>query len=87
MDDRPASRVETTATFIRGRISNRALARGARLPSVRELALKLEVSKSTVVEAYDRLAAEGAVVARRGSGFFVAGGVAPAYAPIRRPAA
>ena len=77
MDDRPASRVETTAGFIRGRIASRALARGARLPSVRELAAKLEVSKSTVVEAYDRLAAEGAVVARRGSGFFVAGAVRP----------
>src|SRR6201987_5969681 len=73
MDDRPASRVETAAAFIRGRIDSRALWRGARLPSVRELAGKLEVSKSTVVEAYDRLAAEGAVVARRGSGFFVAG--------------
>src|ERR1700761_1691906 len=77
MDDRPASRVETTARFIRGRIANRSLARGARLPSVRELAGKLEVSKSTVVEAYDRLAAEGAVVARRGSGFFVAGAARP----------
>ena len=77
MDDRPASRVETTAAFIRGRIASRALARGARLPSVRELAVKLEVSKSTVVEAYDRLAAEGAVVARRGSGFFVAGAARP----------
>ena len=87
MDDRPASRVETTAAFIRGRIANRALARGARLPSVRELAVKLEVSKSTVVEAYDRLAAEGAVVARRGSGFFVAGASPPAHALNRRPAA
>ncbi len=77
MDDRPASRVETAATYIRGRIASRALARGARLPSVRELAAKLEVSKSTVVEAYDRLAAEGAVVARRGSGFFVAGAARP----------
>ena len=73
MDDRPASRVETTAAFIRGRIASRALSRGAKLPSVRELAAKLDVSKSTVVEAYDRLAAEGAVMARRGSGFFVAG--------------
>ncbi|MBV8794193.1 MAG: PLP-dependent aminotransferase family protein, partial [Hyphomicrobiales bacterium] len=77
MDDRPASRVETTAAFIRGRIASRALARGARLPSVRELAAKLDVSKSTVVEAYDRLAAEGVVVARRGSGFFVAGAGRP----------
>ena len=77
MDDRPASRVGTTAAFIRGRIGARALARGAKLPSVRELAVKLEVSKSTVVEAYDRLVAEGAVVARRGAGFFVAGAAHP----------
>jgi DNA-binding transcriptional MocR family regulator len=77
MDDRPASLVETTAAFIRGRIADRALARGARLPSVRELAAKLDVSKSTVVEAYDRLAAEGAVAARRGAGFFVAGASQP----------
>lgn len=77
MDDRPASRVEMTAAFVRARIAGRALARGARLPSVRELASKLDVSKSTVVEAYDRLAAEGAVVARRGSGFFVAGAARP----------
>ncbi len=46
--------------------------RGARLPSVRRLAEELGVSKSTVVEAYDRLAAESAVEARRGSGFYVA---------------
>src|SRR5574337_733107 len=77
LDDRPASRVETAAAFVRSRIESRALARGARLPSVRELAAKLHVSKSTVVEAYDRLLAEGAVAARRGSGFYVAGAARP----------
>jgi DNA-binding transcriptional MocR family regulator len=86
MDDRPSSRIEAAAAFIRGRIANRALARGARLPSVRELAVKLEVSKSTVVEAYDRLAAEGAVVARRGSGFFVAGASRPLTLTAADPA-
>ena len=58
-------------------MDSRALAPGARLPSVRALAASLAVSKSTVVEAYDRLVAEGAVVARRGSGFFVAGPTRP----------
>ena len=90
MDDRPASRVETTAAFIRGRIASRALAPGARLPSVRGLAGRLGVSKSTVVEAYDRLVAEGAIIARRGSGFFVAGAVRPlslsAFGPPPDPA-
>ena len=62
---------------IQGRIDGRSLAPGARLPSVRGLAETMKVSKSTVVEAYDRLIAEGAIVARRGSGFYVAGPTRP----------
>ncbi len=62
---------------LRARIDSRALARGARLPSVRQLAEEMGVSRSTVVEAYDRLAAEGAVEARRGSGFYVAASPEP----------
>jgi len=62
---------------LKGRMDSRALTPGARLPSVRALAASLAVSKSTVVEAYDRLVAEGAVTARRGSGFFVAGPTRP----------
>ncbi|MGO9774349.1 MAG: PLP-dependent aminotransferase family protein [Roseiarcus sp.] len=62
---------------LKGRMDSRALTPGARLPSVRALAASLAVSKSTVVEAYDRLVAEGAVSARRGSGFFVAGPTRP----------
>ncbi|RBP18302.1 GntR family transcriptional regulator [Roseiarcus fermentans] len=86
MDARPPSRVEGAVAHIRDRIATRTLAHGARLPSVRELAEKLGVSKSTVVEAYERLAAEGAVVARRGSGFFVAGPARPlAPAPADPP--
>jgi len=77
VDHQPAPRVETVAAYVRSRIADRGLARGARLPSVRELAAKLAVSKSTVVDAYDRLVAEGAVAARRGSGFFVAGAPRP----------
>jgi DNA-binding transcriptional MocR family regulator len=62
---------------LKARIDSRALAPGARLPSVRALAANLNVSKSTVVEAYERLVAEGDVTARRGSGFFVAGPTRP----------
>ncbi|MDQ0391241.1 aminotransferase-like domain-containing protein [Labrys monachus] len=54
-----------------------AAAPGARLPSIRRLAEQQGVSKSTVVEAYDRLVAEGAVEARPGSGFYAAGRVRP----------
>ncbi len=84
VDDRPVSRVEHVVAHIRERVASRTLAHGTRLPSVRELAGKLGVSKSTVVEAYDRLAAEGVVAARRGSGFFVAG---PARTAIPNAAA
>ena len=51
------------------RIRGRLLAPGARLPSVRLCAGQQGVSVSTVVAAYDRLQAQGLVVARRNSGF------------------
>ncbi len=53
------------------RIRSRLLAPGARLPSVRQCAQQQGVSVSTVVAAYDQLQAQGLVVARRNSGFFV----------------
>ncbi len=75
--DRAPTRVGAVMASLKARMDSRALAPGARLPSVRALAISLAVSKSTVVEAYDRLVAEGAVTARRGSGFFVAGPTRP----------
>jgi DNA-binding transcriptional MocR family regulator len=85
----PASRIGFVVATLKQRIDSHALPRGARLPSVRRLAEELGVSKSTVVEAYDRLAAESAVEARRGSGFYVAAPLAPlklAAAPALDPA-
>ena len=43
-----------------------------RLPSTRALAADLGVSRTTVLLALEQLRAEGYVVARRGSGMFVA---------------
>lgn len=71
------TRVEQVMAALRGRIAARTLQPGARAPSIRAMAQAMGVSKSTVVEAYDRLAAEGVVEARRGSGFYVAGHAAP----------
>ena len=62
---------------IRQRIAARSLTVGSRLPSIRQLAATLKVSTSTVVEAYERLVAEGAIHSRPGSGFYVAGQTAP----------
>ncbi|WP_237151544.1 aminotransferase-like domain-containing protein [Oryzibacter oryziterrae] len=69
--------VERVGDSIRDRISSRSLTPGARLPSIRALADRLGISKSTVVEAYDRLVAEGVITARPGSGFYVAGHMPP----------
>ncbi|RWG82640.1 PLP-dependent aminotransferase family protein [Mesorhizobium sp.] len=69
--------VEGVMAAIRHRIAARTLTPGARLPSIRALAKSMRVSKSTVVEAYDRLAAEGTIRSRPGSGFYAAGQLAP----------
>ncbi|MER8432729.1 PLP-dependent aminotransferase family protein [Mesorhizobium caraganae] len=69
--------VETVMATIRQRIAARSLTPGARLPSIRAFAKAMQVSKSTVVEAYERLAAEGAIRSRPGSGFYAAGSLAP----------
>jgi DNA-binding transcriptional MocR family regulator len=72
-----ATRIEQVMQAIRHRIDRRTLTPGARLPSVRAMAASSGFSKSTVVEAYDRLAAEGVIRPRPGSGFYVAAALAP----------
>lgn len=86
MPNRPPTRTEALMEHVRARIAARALAPGDRLPSIRGLAAQMKVSPSTVVEAYDRLAAEGAIFARRGAGFYVAARVSAA-APLAPPVA
>jgi DNA-binding transcriptional MocR family regulator len=53
------------------RIETHALRPGTRLPSIRNCAEESRVSRSTVVEAYDQLIAQGLIESRRGSGFYV----------------
>ncbi|MBZ9653476.1 aminotransferase-like domain-containing protein [Phyllobacterium lublinensis] len=69
--------VERVMQSVSQRIAARTLVPGAKLPSIRSSAETMGVSKSTVVEAYDRLAAEGVIQSRRGSGFYVAGHLPP----------
>lgn len=71
------TRVAMVMTTIRQRIAGRSLSPGAKLPSVRGLAATLKVSTSTVVDAYERLVAEGAIQSRPGSGFYVASEAVP----------
>jgi DNA-binding transcriptional MocR family regulator len=80
MDAGRPTRTEAVMEAVRAKLASRALVAGDRLPSVRRFAEKMRVSPSTVVEAYDRLAAEGLIRARRGSGFYVTGSHIPPMA-------
>jgi GntR family transcriptional regulator/MocR family aminotransferase len=61
---------------LRGDVRAGRLRAGARLPSSRDLAVQLGVSRGVVVEAYAQLAAEGYLATQRGSGTRVADGMA-----------
>ncbi|AYN16652.1 PLP-dependent aminotransferase family protein [Pseudomonas monteilii] len=74
---RSGTRIRTVMAEIQSRIASRTYTPGARIPSVRAMAQTMQVSVSTVLEAYERLMAEGVLSARPGSGFYVAGPVAP----------
>ena len=56
---------------IKRQIDDRHLRPGTKLPSIRRFAETYNVSRFTVVEAYDRLIAAGLIESRRGSGFYV----------------
>lgn len=62
---------------VRKQISSRQTAPGAKLPSIRAMAQRMQVSKSTIVDAYERLAAQGDIQSRPGSGFYVTGHLPP----------
>lgn len=74
---RSGTLINQVMSHIRAGIASRSILPGTRLPSIRQQARLLKMSVSTVVEAYERLAAEGAVVSRPGAGFYVNGPVAP----------
>lgn len=69
--------VGSVMATIRQRIAARSLTPEAKLPSIRAFAKTMQVSTSTVVEAYERLAAEGVIRSRPGSGFYVSSPLAP----------
>ncbi|WP_067479313.1 MocR-like pyridoxine biosynthesis transcription factor PdxR [Actinomadura hibisca] len=70
--DDPASLHDQLVGQVRAAILGRALAPGDRLPSTRNLARALGVSRSVVVSAFDALLSSGWLEARPGSGTFVA---------------
>lgn len=76
----PLLKYEQIADDLRTRIANGEFGPGDLLPSGRDLAEQWDVSRATVVKAYDVLRNDGLVVARQGSGFTVV------ETPVARPA-
>ena len=68
--DDPRPLAEQIFVALSQRIVSRLVAPGTRLPATRNLAKELGVSRSTVVQSYEQLAAEGYVKSRQGSGYF-----------------
>ena len=66
--------VDQIVAGIKGRIDDRLLRPGTKLPSIRDFAETHQVSRFTVVEAYDRLVAMGYLQSRRGAGFYTTSG-------------
>src|SRR5262245_31589438 len=60
---------------LRQAILTGTFAAGQRMPSSRDLAEQLGISRTVVVLAYDQLLAEGFVTGRTGSGTYVADGL------------
>ncbi len=60
------------ADQIRAQIDTGALSRGAKIPSVRALAVDLAVNQNTVLRVYERLTMEGLLEMRHGDGTYVA---------------
>ncbi len=68
---KPSSLQEQLFTGLRNKIQSGFFCAGDGLPSTRELALDLGVSRNTVIAAYDRLLGEGYLETRSRSGVFI----------------
>jgi DNA-binding transcriptional MocR family regulator len=80
--DGPGPLHRKLSTALRAAAESGRLPEGERLPSERELAQRLAVSRSTVVTAYDTLRSEGLLVSRQGSGTRIRRGAAARPAPL-----
>ena len=76
LPDDPLSLREQLVRFFRKGVADGTLQPGIRLPASRVLAQELGLSRITVSGAYEQLAAEGFLEARRGAGTYVAARIA-----------
>ncbi|WP_051286772.1 PLP-dependent aminotransferase family protein [Paenibacillus taiwanensis] len=78
------TKTQQVYTFLRDRLFGGIYMAGERLPSTRDLAHEIGVSRALIVEVYEQLIAEGYLEGRRGSGTYVVdlGGRNPLAADI-----
>ncbi len=72
----PVPVVQQIISAVAGWIRNNGVSPGTRLPSVRQLALDNLLSQSSVIEAFERMVAQGLLASKNGAGFVVAQPVA-----------
>lgn len=63
--------------FCRMQITSGGWASDSRIPSTKDLAMRLGVNPRTVMKAYDNLSEQGAIYQKRGLGYFVAPAAIP----------
>jgi len=85
--DSPTPLVSQIVDGLRRLIGEQVLRPGSKLPSIRAFAASHSVSVFTVVEAYDRLVAQGWLVSRASAGFFVKRRLGEGTAAPERPSA
>lgn len=73
--DKSSPMIRQLYTQLRTKILEGDLAAGDKLPSTRKVAEELCISRNVVMEAYEQLLAEGFILSRQGSGYFVAPGI------------
>ncbi len=71
LSQQPGPRYRALSTAVAGLLLDGRLAPGIRLPSERELAVALRISRSTATAAYEQLARDGLLARRRGSGSYL----------------
>lgn len=67
----PTPLTDQIVTALGRLVEERAVRAGTRMPSIRNFAAAHGISRFTVVQAYDRLVAQGYLNSRQGSGFYV----------------
>lgn len=72
LDDKTTTKQTALFEAIRNKIVAQLWGKGLKLPSTRKLAQELNLSRNTVIHAYEQLHAEGYLESRIGSGYFVA---------------